>query len=96
MATMELTPEMMVNIANDLKTKMESWDQLKNQVNNLVKELDSMWDGDAKAGFNQNFNTDLEKFGKLNVKMAEYQAAILKIAKDTTTKDTQIKAMMSK
>lgn len=96
MATMEITPSMMISIANDIKGKLEEWNACVQQIYTLHTELDAMWEGAANDAFNALFAEDKQKFTKLYQMMNEYQAAIITMANDYKRADEEAKQTVSK
>ena len=96
MSRMEITPSMMISIANDIKGKMEEWDGCVTQIYQLHTEMNAMWDGAANDAFNTLFEEDRQKFLKLSAMMVEYQNALITIANDYTTMENEAKAIVSK
>lgn len=96
MATMEITPSMMISIANDIKGKMEEWNACVQQIYTLHAEMDAMWEGAANDAFNAMFAEDKQKFTKLYQMMNEYQSAIITIANEYKSADQTAKETVSK
>lgn len=87
MATMEITPEVMISTANDIKSKLEEWDANVNKIYASYTQLQAMFEGEAATAFATRFEADRPKFDKLSQVMKEYQDAIIKMANSTKETD---------
>lgn len=88
----DVTPSMMVSIAEEIKKKMEEWDASVKQIYQLQAELDAMWEGEAVEAFNKLFAEDQVKFQRLSAMMEEYQSTIITIANDFINTEKIVKA----
>lgn len=80
MAQMEITPSEMMNIANQLKGKLQEWESHVDKIYTLHGELDAMWEGSANDAFNKAFAEDKQKFTRLKTMMEEYRTTIEQLA----------------
>lgn len=96
MSRMEITPEMMISTAEDIKKDLEDWETQVAKIYSLYSELAAMWEGPAKEQFKKLYEEDQQKFSKLSVVMKDYQAAIIKMAEDYTDGENQVKNIMAR
>lgn len=96
MASMEITPSMMNQVAMDIRTKIDEWRSTVKQIYQLQVELDAMWEGNASDEFNRQFQEDQPKFDNLARMMDEYQQAIVTIADNYVQGDTEAKSFISR
>lgn len=96
MARMEVTPSMMLTIADEIKGKMEDWDSHVTKIYQLYTEMAAMWEGKAIDAFKVLFEEDRQKFGRLSAMMAEYQNAIIDMAKTYDNGEDEAKAILSR
>ena len=96
MASMEITPSMMNQIAMDIRTKIDEWRSNVKQIYQLQAELDAMWEGNASDEFSRQFQEDQPKFENLARMMDEYQQAIISIADNYVQGDSEAKAYISR
>lgn len=76
MPKFEITPEQMVQIANDLKTKIEEWNTSVKMIYSYHQQLEGSFEGTAKAAWDKRMEEDLPKYNKLSEIMAEYAVSI--------------------
>ena len=96
MASMEITPSMMNQVAMDIRTKIDEWRSTVKQIYQLQAELDAMWEGNASDEFNRQFQEDQPKFDNLARMMDEYHQAIVTIADNYVQGDTEAKSYISR
>ena len=96
MASMEITPSMMTQVAADIKTKIEQWRAAVKQIYQLQAELDAMWDGAAIEEFKRMFAEDHPKYERLARMMDEYQEALVTMANNYVQGDNEAKAIISR
>lgn len=96
MARMEITPDMMMAVANEIKKKLEEWDLAVKKIYELHAQMDSMWDGAANQAFNAMFMEDKTKFNNLAAMMQEYQNVIVKAANDYILGEEAAKNIVSR
>ena len=96
MASMEITPSMMNQVAMDIRTKIDEWRSTVKQIYQLQAELDAMWEGNASDEFNRQFQEDQPKFDNLARMMDVYQQAIVTIADNYVQGDTEAKSFISR
>lgn len=96
MARMEVTPSMMISIANDIKGKMEEWDSHVAKIYQLYTEMAAMWEGPSIDAFKTLFEEDRQKFARLSSMMAEYQNAVIAMADEYSRTEDEAKAILSR
>lgn len=96
MASMEITPSMMNQVASDIKNKIGEWRSAVKQIYQLQAELDAMWDGVAIEEFKKMFAEDQPKYEKLAQMMDEYQEALVTMSNNYVQGDNEAKAIISR
>ena len=96
MASMEITPSMMNQVAADLKNKTGEWRAAVKQIYQLQAELDAMWEGAAIEEFKRMFAEDQPQYEKLGQTMDEYQEALVFMADNYVQGDNEAKAIISR
>lgn len=96
MAQINVTPESMNQIANDIDSKIEEWNEAVTKIYALKDEMDSMWDGTANDAFNNMFAEDQPKYNRLIQLMQEYSKAIKVAANKYIQSEQEVKAIVSK
>ena len=96
MATIEVTPGMMISIAGEIKQKMEEWDTCVTRIYQYCQELDAMWEGDANKAFNTVMEEDRQKFTNLSSMMMEYQNAVIDMANAYIKQEEEAKLIASR
>lgn len=96
MASMEITPSMMNQVATELKNKTGEWRAAVKQIYQLQAELDAMWEGVAIEEFKRMFAEDQPKYEKLGQMMDEYQEALVTMANNYGQGDNEAKAIISR
>lgn len=76
MPKFEITPEQMVQIANDLKTKIEEWNTSVKMIYSYHQQMEGSFEGTAKVAWDNRMDEDLPKYNTLSKIMAEYAASI--------------------
>lgn len=96
MASMEITPGMMNQVAADIKVKISEWRNAVKQIYQLQAELDAMWEGAAIEEFKKMFLEDQPKYERLAAMMDEYQEALITMANNYVQGDNEAKAIISR
>ena len=76
MPAIRVTPEQMRNSARTVQTQASDWRVAVDRITLLVREMSSMWDGQANDAFTTAFEQDSPNFTKLSTMMNDYYTAI--------------------
>ncbi len=92
MARIEITPEMMNSIAENLKQKIEEWNTSVKTIYSLHAELDAQFEGEANARLNARMAENQPKYNALSELMNAYANEIIKASADYVTADQEAAA----
>lgn len=89
MAIIEVTPEMMNIIANDLGKKIEEWDIAVKTIYDMQAELDGVFEGAARESLKAMMERDRPSYNALSELLVVYKNEIVKAAADFAAADQQ-------
>lgn len=96
MATIKITPEMMLQQSKEIAAKIDEWRSAVSKIYQLKDEMDAMWDGDANDSFNASFNSDRTKYEALGQMMTEYATAIQQAASKYVEGESEVKNIVNR
>ena len=85
-----MTPETMRTRANEYTTQANNLQQVINKMDNLLKQLQGEWEGDASRAYAQRFNELRPGFVKAKELVDEISAALKKTAQIVEETDRNI------
>lgn len=87
MSKLEIRPQNMNEIAVNLGKKIEEWDNAVAKIYALHAELDTQFEGEARAKLDKIMEADRIQYNKLSEIMKMYANEISKAASDYVTAD---------
>ncbi len=95
MAEIKVSTEGMKGVVTEFNRKISDWNNMVDNIWSLLRELDSMWDGDANEAFNALIAEDKPKFTSLSSMMETYKNAITTAAEKYENGEKEIKDIVT-
>ena len=94
MAKIRITPETLESQAAKLNTLKEQHEQVYQQIQTLVSDVASEWEGEANAAFTQSFRGNDANFKKFSQDAESFRQRMVKAAQEMRQAEESVKAKM--
>lgn len=95
MAKIRITPETLESQATQLNNLKEQHEQVYQQIQSLVNDVATEWEGEANAAFTQSFKGNDTAFKKFGQDVESFRQRMIKAAQEMRQAEEAVKAKMS-
>ena len=94
MAKIRITPETLESQATKLNSLKEQHDQVYQQIQSLITDVASEWEGEANTAFMQSFRGNDANFKKFAQDAESFRQRMIKAAQEMRQAEESVKAKM--
>ena len=94
MAMIQITPDILMSKASEVRNLKSTHDDTMNRLKNLVHDLNSVWKGEAQDAFLASFDGMQSKFTDFSEMLEGYAKLMDSAARELQTTDQQLKGQM--